>query len=260
MALPEITFDSPEEELKYGVKVLIEAGLSPQDIEKIRDRHKPGQALGKEMLGLRRYMVQELLAAKLSNRQIANVLKLSKETVGSDRNHNRQLYTEKLLASADVHRARLLKEQMELKDQALSSFDKSKRKKVTTFQDDGGDSDNQKATVRIEETAGDPGFLNIAKNSLVEQARLLGLHELKPQENEDKSYRQFLQDLSKTIDKEKEDKSSRELKEGAIPVEAKEAKETAEESEASGITFEPEEEKELGPNGQALVNLPLNNY
>ena len=40
MALPEITFDSPEEELKYGVKVLIEAGLSPQDIEKIRDRHK----------------------------------------------------------------------------------------------------------------------------------------------------------------------------------------------------------------------------
>ncbi len=51
MALPEITFDSPEEELKYGVKVLIEAGLSPQDIEKIRDRHKPGQSLGKEMIG-----------------------------------------------------------------------------------------------------------------------------------------------------------------------------------------------------------------
>jgi hypothetical protein len=209
------------------------------------------------MIGLRRYMGARAIGSKTEQSSDCECLKLSKETVGSDRNHNRQLYTEKLLASADVHRARLLKEQMELKDQALASFDKSKRKKVTTFQDNGGDGDNQKATVRIEETAGDSGFLSIAKNSLVEQARLLGLHELKPQENEDKSYRQFLQDLSKTIDKEKEDKSSRELKEGAISVEARDA---TEEPEASGISFEPEEEKELGPNGQALIDLPLNNY
>ena len=54
-------------------------------------------ALSKDLLGMRRYMVQELLAAKLSNRQIANVLQLSKETVNADRNHNRNLYTEKLL-------------------------------------------------------------------------------------------------------------------------------------------------------------------
>ena len=95
MPRPDIEFESSEQELAYGTKVLLEAGLSPEDIAKIRDKQKPGLALGKDLLGMRRYMVQELLAAKMSNRQIANVLQLSKETVNADRSHNRQLYTEK---------------------------------------------------------------------------------------------------------------------------------------------------------------------
>ena len=111
----------------------IEAGVDPKDIEKIRKKHEPGVALSKDFVGLRRYMVQELLAAKLSNRQIANVLKVSKETVHADRTHNRELYTAKLLQSADVHRARLLKEQMELKDEALKGFEESKKKKSPPF-------------------------------------------------------------------------------------------------------------------------------
>lgn len=249
MARPDIEFTSPEEELKYGVKVLLQAGLTPQEIEKIREKNKPGATMAKELIGLRRYMVQELLAARMSNRQIANVLQLSKETVNADRHHNRELYTEKLLASADVHRARLLKEQMDLKDKALEAFEASKKKKTTTIQD--GDDGRGGTIIKIEESAGDSGFLNVAKNSLVEQAKLLGLHELKREENQDKSYRQFLQDLSKTIEKEKEVKSAAELRENALPVKA---------DEVSEISFDIEEEPELGPEGVPLPSLQNPDY
>lgn len=253
MARPDIEFENSEKELAYGTKVLLEAGLSPEDIAKIREKQKPGLMLGKDMVGMRRYMVQELLAARLSNRQIANILQLSKETVHADRSHNRALYTEKLLASADVHRARLLKEQMELKDQALQGFDDSKRRKTTTILD--GDEGKSSTSIRIEESAGDHGFLNVAKNALVEQAKLLGLHELKREENQDKSYRQFLQDLSKTIDKEKETKQVNEFKDGAVPVEAKDVEENG-----NGISFQQDEEPEKGPGGKALSDLPKNDY
>jgi len=253
MPRPDIEFKDSEQELAYGTKVLLEAGLSPEDIEKIRAKCKPGIALSKDMLGLRRYMVQELLAARMSNRQIANVLKLSKETVNADRNHNRELYTEKLLASADVHRARLLKEQMDLKEEAMKGFEESKRKKTTTIQD--GDADKSSTIIRIEESAGDHGFLNVAKNSLVEQAKLLGLHELKREENQDKSYRQFLQDLSKTIDKEKELKKAEDLRDGAFPVQAEDVSQ-----DTDGVSFDVKEEPELGPEGQALPNLQQDNY
>lgn len=233
MARPDLELSDSQEELKYGVKVLLDAGLAPEDIEKIRKKNKPGVGLAKNLIGMRRYMVQELLAAKLSNRQIANVLQLSKETVHADRNHNRNLYTEKLLASADVHRARLLKEQMDLKEQALENFEHSKRKKITTVQD--SDDGKGGTIIRVEESAGDHGFLNVAKNSLVEQAKLLGLHELKREENQDKSYRQFLQDLSTTIDKEKELKKADEIRDGAI-----------------SIDFGDDGNEELGPGGEIL--------
>lgn len=229
MPKPIVAFDTPEQEFSYGVKVLLEAGISPEDIEKIRAKTNPAIGLAKDLVGLRRYMVQELLAANLSNRQIANVLQLSKETVSNDRHHNRELYTAKLLQSADVHRARLLKEQMDLKDQAMQSFEESKRKKVTTIQD--GDDGKGGTIIRVEESAGDHGFLNVAKNALVEQAKLLNLHELKREENQDKSYRQFLQDLSSTIDKERELKQAEEIRNEAVSVRAEEVDEESETKE-----------------------------
>ena len=122
---------------------------------------------------------------------------------------------------------------MDLKEQALESFEQSKRKKVTTIQD--GDDGKGGTIIRVEESAGDHGFLNVAKNSLVEQAKLLGLHELKREENQDKSYRQFLQDLSTTIDKEKELKKADEIRDGAIP-----------------IDFGDDGNEELGPGGEVL--------
>jgi len=236
MPRPEIDFEDSQQELAYGTKVLLEAGLSPEDIEKVRAKTAPGVNLSKDFVGMRRYMVQELLAAKMSNRQIANVLQLSKETVSADRHHNRELYTAKLLQSADVHRARLLKEQMDLKEEAMKGFDASKKKKATTIQD--GDDGKGGTIIRVEESAGDHGFLNVAKNSLVEQAKLLGLHELKREENQDKSYRQFLSDLSSTIEKEKEERNKEEIKEGAVDV-----------------SFDTPEEKEKGPEGVPLPDL-----
>ena len=67
---------------------------------------------------------------------------------------------------------------------------------------------------------------------------LLGLHELKREENQDKSYRQFLSDLSSTIEKEKEERNKEEIKEGAVDV-----------------SFDTPEEKEKGPEGVPLPDL-----
>ena len=246
MAKPEIEFTSPEEELEYAANALKKAGVSLTQFEAVRETKVNGgngaAGYSKEMLGLRRWMVQELLAAKMSNRQIANVLKLSKETVNGDRHFNRQLYTEEILKNQDVHRARLLKEQMDLKDLALDSFEKSKRKRVITMME-GGD-DGGKEMIKIEESAGDASFLNVAKNSLVEQAKLLGLNEIKQESQQDNSYRKFLKDLSTTIAKEKEATATEERRKNSLPASAEE------------INFDPVPEKEEWP--EAIPLQPIN--
>lgn len=251
MARPEITFSSPEEEKEYAAEALKKAGISEHQFETIREMQKNGgPGLGgysKDMLGLRRWMVQELLAASLSNRQIANVLKLSKETVNGDRKFNRLLYTEEILKNQDTHRARLLKEQMDLKELALQSFEKSKRKKVVTMTEGGHDGD-AKEIVKIEESAGDASFLNVAKSSLVEQAKLLGLNEVKPVENQDTSYRKFLQDLSSTIEKEKQAKDTQERRDNSLP------------ASATVISFDVEPDSEPLPEALPLRTINEDDY
>ena len=249
MPRPEIEFATPEEEEAYARKALIKAGISETQYEAIRQfktDQKAGQVYNKETTGMRRWMVQELLAASMSNRQIANVLQLSKETVNADRHFNRSLYTQEILKNQDTHRARLLKEQMELKDLALDSFEKSKRKKVVTIMD-GGD-DGGKEMVKIEESAGDPSFLNVAKNSLVEQAKLLGLNEIKQVESQDTSYRKFLKDLSSTIEKEKEAKATDERRDNSLL------------ASAETISFDAEPEEEPLPEAMPLQTINHDDY
>ena len=140
MPLPIVNFPDEQAELRYGLRVLVEAGLTPEQVDKIRDKvgNGPGKIpYTKESIGLRRFMVQELLASNLSNSQISRVLKLSKETVNQDRQQNRSLWTESILKSQDCHRARILNEAMQLKEQALSQFEASKRRTVTTSTDRG---------------------------------------------------------------------------------------------------------------------------
>lgn len=212
MPLPEIQFSSEEEQLKYGTKVLMEAGFSPQQIENIRERVGLGPnkiPYNKELTGMRRYMVQELLAANLSNRQIAQVLKLSKETINADRHHNRNLWTAQILQSQDAWRARLIKEQQELKEQAIEGFLNSKRKVITTTK--GNDS-----IVRVEESAGESGFLGVARSCLEQQAKLIGLFDVKPQAEEKNGYKAFLDNLSKEVKKIKEAESNSEIRMTAI--------------------------------------------
>jgi Trp operon repressor len=217
MAKPDIEFATPDEELNYGVRTLIEAGFTAKQIDQVRNELGigPGKIpYGKESVGRRRHMTAELLAASLSNRQIANVLNLSKETVNADRNEIRKLYTEEILKSADVHRARLLKEQMELKNLAMESFQSSKTRRVVTTSEGAGEGDGsgESSLVRVETIAGDPSFLNVAKNCLVEQAKLLGLNALQPKQEDKKDYKSFLDDLAKTVG----DIKDREANAGAI--------------------------------------------
>ena len=136
MPSPQINFPDEKAELRYGLKVLVEAGLTPEQIDKMREKvgNGPGKIpYNKETTGLRRFMVQELLAANLSNSQISRVMQLSKETVNADRQQNRSLWTESILKSQDVHRARILNEAMEFKEQALMNFEASKKRKMTTI-------------------------------------------------------------------------------------------------------------------------------
>ena len=217
MAKPDIEFATPDEELNYGVRTLMEAGFTAKQIDQVRNELGigPGKIpYGKESVGRRRHMTAELLAASLSNRQIANVLNLSKETVNADRNEIRKLYTEEILKSADVHRARLLKEQMELKNLAMESFQSSKTRRVVTTSEGAGEGDGsgESSIVRVETIAGDPSFLNVAKNCLVEQAKLLGLNTLQPKQDDKKDYKTFLDDLAKTVG----DIKDREANAGAI--------------------------------------------
>jgi IS30 family transposase len=215
MAKPDIEFTTPDEELNYGVRTLLEAGFTAKQIDQIRNEAGVGPGkipYNKESTGRRRHMTAELLAASLSNRQIANVLNLSKETVNADRNEIRKLYTEEILKSADVHRARLLKEQMELKNLAMESFQSSKTRRVVTTSEGEEDGAGESSIVRVETIAGDPSFLNVAKNCLVEQAKLLGLNALQPKQEDKKDYKSFLDDLAKTVG----DIKDREANAGAI--------------------------------------------
>ena len=200
MPSPQISFPDDQAEVRYGLKVLVDAGITPEQVDRIREKLGNGKGkipYNKETTGLRRFMVQELLAANLSNSQISRVLQLSKETVNADRQQNRSLWTESILKSQDVHRARILNEAMELKEQALMNFETSKKRTVTTVSDRG-------ETVMVTESAGESSFLTVARNCLEQQAKVLGLYDIKPQQEEKKSYKGFLDDLAKTIGDVKE--------------------------------------------------------
>ena len=125
------------------------------------------------------------------------------------------------------------------------SFEASKRKKIITYTEGDGD---EKQMTKIEESAGDPSFLNVAKNSLVEQAKLLGLNEVKPVETQDTSYRKFLQDLSSTIQKEKEAQATEERRDNSLP------------ASVSPVSFETNEEKEAWPETIPLRTINEDDY
>ena len=217
MAQPEITFQNPEEQLQYSIKVLSQAGFSPVQIERIRNEAGVGKnkiPYDKETTGWRRFMVQELLAARMSNRQISEVLNLSKETVNADRKHNREIWTQEILKSQDTWRAQLLKEQAELKEMAVQGFHASKKRR-TVITKEGTD----ESTIKIEETAGESSFLTVAKGCLEQQAKMLGLFDIKPQQEEKSGYKNFLDSLSSQIAKVKE--AERTATDRATAIEAK---------------------------------------
>jgi hypothetical protein len=186
-------------------------------IERIRNEAGVGKnkiPYDKETTGWRRFMVQELLAARMSNRQISEALNLSKETVNADRKHNREIWTQEILKSQDTWRAQLLREQAELKEMAVQGFHASKKRR-TVITKEGTD----ESTIKIEETAGESSFLTVAKGCLEQQAKMLGLFDIKPQQEEKSGYKNFLDSLSSQIAKVKE--AERTATDRATAIEAK---------------------------------------
>lgn len=191
--------------------VLMEEGFSADEIDEIKQlpARNSRKNYGPQAIQKRRLMVNKLAAASFSNSDIAEVLKISKETVNKDREAARAIYTQRILETHDLHRARLLKESMELKELALLSFAESRTKTTVTESANGP----VETTVN---SAGDPGFLNVAKNCLVEQFKIVGLDKAVPVTKDEKTYNEFLKDLSETLAKASGESKELNEKEKAI--------------------------------------------
>ena len=197
--IQEKKFKDEESLLRYGLDVLVDAGLSIEQVDRLRNRRELGVLYDNELVGLRRYATAELLAAGLSNMQIAKVFKQSKETVNADRHHIRQVYVDRIMATADQWRAKLLDEQEKLKAKALESFEHSKRKTVKRTQERQG-----AVSITMEEydSAGESSFLNVAKGCMEQQAKLLGLLDNRPdKKGEEDGYKKFINNLSQGLKK-----------------------------------------------------------
>lgn len=216
---PEHTFDSEESLLKKAYKTLIDAGMTMEQVQNLRERaNDPGFVFNKEVVGQRRFATSELLAAGLSNAQIAKVFKASKQTVAADREHIRRVYTESILQNADNWRAKLLDEQAEIKHKAMESFEASKRRVVrrTQLRNNG----DEIITTEEMAMAGDSSFLNVAKGCLEQQAKLLGLFDKRPEETAEKGYKTFLQKLGQEVKRINQAEKNIAAREGAVDTEA----------------------------------------
>ena len=195
----EKKFNNEADLLKYGLDVLVDAGLSVEQVERLRNRRDAGVLYDSEVVGLRRYATSELLAAGLSNAQIAEVFRQSKSVVNADRQHIRQVYVDRIMATADQWRAKLLDEQEKLKALALEGFEASRKKTVKRIQ---GRQGSESVTMEEHCSAGESSFLTVAKGCLEQQARLLGLYDRAPETKDDeKSYKKFLSNLSQEVKK-----------------------------------------------------------
>jgi hypothetical protein len=212
--IQEKKFENDESLLRYGLDVLVDAGLSIEQVDRLRNRRELGVLYDNELVGLRRYATAELLAAGLSNMQIAKVFKQSKETVNADRKHIRQVYVDRIMATADQWRAKLLDEQEKLKAKALESFEHSKRRTVKRTQERQG-----AVSVTMEEydSAGEATFLNVAKGCMEQQAKLLGLFDNRPDnKDEENGYKKFISNLSQGLKKIQEAEKNAEDRKGSI--------------------------------------------
>lgn len=233
-----VPFKSDEDLTEYCMKVLVKSGMTPEQVDMLRN--KSYEMFSKEAIGLRRYATSMLLAENLSNEQIAKVFKLSKETVSSDREHLRKVYSESILQNADHWRAKLLKEQEDIKNQAMKSFGDSKKKIVRRVQERNGD---EIVTTEVWETAGESSFLSVAKGCLEQQAKILGLFDKKPEVKEDdKSYKKFLNNLSAEVKKIKEAEKNAADRAAAIDAE---------------VSVEPSFDEDGNPDGDSRPMLPV---
>jgi hypothetical protein len=159
-----------------------------------------------------------LLAANLSNGQIAEVLRVSKETVNADRQIIKKIYLESIAKTADEWKAKLLKDQDDLKNKAYESFEKSKSRRSRKVVRKTG-SEEETETIEEVNTAGESGFLVVAKGCLENQAKLLGLYDPKRRtESTEKTYQKFLDDLSKEVKKIKTLEDNNDVRRTAVDV------------------------------------------
>jgi hypothetical protein len=159
--------------------------------------------------------INALMMQGLTPDEVAVQLNMDRALVGRELAKLNKLWLRQIEEDASSFRAILLHRAMELEAISMESFQDSKEKVVTDHTTGGKNGDS--SSVKRYESAGDPAFLNSARECLKLQIQILGLDSNQaPAKAFDKDA--FLDEVAKRIEEAKQ-------KPVALPVEAVEVKE-----------------------------------
>ena len=148
--------------------------LTQDDIDKLpKERPQKGRARTQALRNADLVRISSLLLQGANQEEIAHELGISQEMVQSDMKVLNALWCKRVAEDSESFRALMLDKLMKLEALALSGFSESKEKTVTdrSTDRDGGTSTSVKKFF----TAGDPAFLNVAKDAIKQQVAVLGL-------------------------------------------------------------------------------------
>lgn len=199
------TLDELDQDLEDNVEDINERG----DARQKHQRRHPA----KRSADLAR--ISALMMQGLTPDEVAVQLQLDRKVVVCELAKLNKLWIRQIEEDAGSFRAILLHRAMELEAISMDGFHESKKKTVSDVGDGG--KNGPSTNVKTYESAGDPAFLNSARESLKLQVQILGLDNA-PQSTKVFDKDAFLDEVAKKIEEAKN-------KALAIPVQAAEIKE-----------------------------------
>lgn len=171
--------------------------------------------------------ISSMLLHGASVDEIAEDLGIERKTVLQDMQEINRLWVKEIAQNNEAMRAVSLSKLMKLEALALESFHESKQRTVTdlTIEPDGG----TRRSVKEFHTAGEPAFLNVAKDCIKQQISLLGL------DGKEQSVKAF--DKDAFLDAVAEKIAEVKVAATAVPTMATELKEVEEEAKGVGLPF-----------------------
>jgi hypothetical protein len=159
--------------------------------------------------------ISALMMQGMTPDEVASQLQLDRKVVQQELARLNKLWIRQIEEDAGSFRAILLHRAMELEAISMEGFNDSKTKKVRESSSSGKHGDSE--STKVYESAGEPAFLNSARECLKLQVQILGLDGA-PQNTKAFDKDAFLDEVAKKIEEAKN-------KAVAIPVDAAEVRE-----------------------------------